>query len=208
VIALAYKAWRESAVRFLVGAAALAWFCAGFVLFRRDPGPAAQSYAGFVATTVHGGGIRTLFTLFALSLGFGGLRSERVVGSVGFTLALPVARSRLVLVRAALGLAEVAALAAVPGAVAAVLAEVVREPYPVADGLRQSAVWAAGGAAVFGLSFVISAIVEAPLAALALAAAALVGETLVFGLPGWASSMVTAAGAIGAAAWITERQDF
>src|SRR5436309_11694888 len=136
---LAYKAWRESQVRFLLSAAALAWFCSLFLLVRHSVRTAAERpYADFVAANVYGSGIRTLYTIFVLVLGLGGLVPERAHGSVGFTLALPVRRLRLVVVRAAAGIAQVAALALVPALVVLALSRFVSETYPAGDALRRS----------------------------------------------------------------------
>src|SRR5436190_8765478 len=81
---LAYKAWRESRTRFVLSAGALLWFCSLFVLVRHGVRVSAERpYADFVAGSIYGGGIRTLYTIFVVLLGLGGLVPERAYGSAG-----------------------------------------------------------------------------------------------------------------------------
>jgi len=205
---LAYKAWRESRVRFLLGGAALLWFCILFLLFRRGVrGAAARPYAEFVVSSIYGSGIRLLYTIFVLVLGLGGLRAERAQGTAGFTLALPARRIHLVVVRAAAGLAQVAALALVPSLVVLALSRFVNETYPVGDALRRSGLWAAAGAEAFAAGLLASVLLE-PLVALGASLAATFVYAALMNAPGWLSAAIVTAALVAGAAWITERQDF
>jgi hypothetical protein len=66
---LAYKAWRESQVRFFVSAAALVWFCSLFVTLRSGVRQAlAEPFAEFVSDDIYGGGIRNLYVVFIVVL--------------------------------------------------------------------------------------------------------------------------------------------
>jgi len=206
---LAYKAWCESRVRFLVSAAALAWFCGLFVIFRPGVRDASElSYVEFIAGKIYGGGIRQLFVIFVLVLGLGGLLQERARGSAGFTLSLPVTRTRLLAVRAGVGLAEMAALALMPALILAVLSPMVHETCPPSV-LMQSAQWAANGAALFALAFLLSTVLAGPYTALAASMALLFAYALFIRLPMpilLAPPFTMAL--VAASAWIVERQDF
>jgi ABC-2 type transport system permease protein len=194
---LAYKAWRESEVRMLVTAGALLWFCALFVLFRSG------------VEQIYEGALRYLFLVFVLVLGLGGLLQERARGSAAFTLSCPVTRTRLIGVRALIGLAEVVALALVPAFVVTILSPVVHETFPAAEALRLSARWVAGGSVLFGASFFWSVVLAGPYSALASSMVTLFTYVLLVRI--WpspsAAGMCTAA-LVAASAWITERQDF
>lgn len=136
-----HKTWAESRTRFLVAIAVMALTCVFVVgwqdvdrvLFHRFP--------------------QALFTLLAIVLGMGGLLRERDLGTAGFTLALPVSRTRLTLTRAAVAAAEVAALAFVP-VLAATLAPLFGpRVHTVVHPLMFATRWLVGVAPLFGLAF-------------------------------------------------------
>jgi ABC-type transport system involved in multi-copper enzyme maturation permease subunit len=154
-----------------------------------------------------GGGIRTLYTIFVLVLGLGGLVPERAHGSVGFTLALPVRRLRLVAVRAAAGIAQVAALALVPALVVLALSRFVNETYPAADALRRSGQWAAIGVEPFAAAMLASVVFE-PFTALGVSLAATFLYAALMSAPPAPIALLVAVAMVTCAAWITERQDF
>jgi len=88
-----YKAWRESRVRFLASAVALAVICASFVFFHRDASGGISdeplSYTVYVWRITYKGYLRELFMILAILLGLGGLTREGDQRTAGFTLALP-----------------------------------------------------------------------------------------------------------------------
>jgi ABC-2 type transport system permease protein len=206
---LAYKAWCESRVRFLVSAAALAWFCSLFVIFRPGVHDASQmAYAEFVADKIYGDGIMQMFMIFVLVLGMGGLLQERARGSVGFTLSLPVTRTRLIAMRAGVGLAETAALALMPALILLIVSPTVHETCPPSV-LALSAQWAADGAALFALAFLLSTILAGPYAALIASLALLFAYALFVRLPvPMTLAPLFTLALVAASAWIVERQDF
>jgi ABC-2 type transport system permease protein len=206
---LAYKAWCESRVRFLVSAAALAWFCSLFVIFRPGVHDASQmAYAEFVADKIYGDGIMQMFMIFVLVLGMGGLLQESARGSVGFTLSLPVTRTRLVAMRAGVGLAETAALALMPALILLIVSPTVHETCPPSV-LLLSAQWAADGAALFALAFLLSTILAGPYAALIASLALLFAYALFVRLPvPMTLAPLFTLALVAASAWIVERQDF
>jgi ABC-2 type transport system permease protein len=93
---LIYKSWCETRLRLAIAAAAVITMC---VVALGSPGG--------------GEGPQTIFILLVITLGGGSLRQEHALGSAGFTLALPVTRTRLLAARAATGIVEVVALAVV-----------------------------------------------------------------------------------------------
>jgi ABC-2 type transport system permease protein len=154
------KSWRESQARFLLSALAIVALCTGFVFFHRE-GTAAISnqpltYVEYIWEIVYRGYLRELFVLFSMLLGFGGLLREQDHGTVGFTLALPVSRLRLVSVRAAVGLSEVAALSLLPGLVIPGLSPLVGQSYPWAEALKFALLWTSAGAFFFVIGFLAS----------------------------------------------------
>jgi ABC-2 type transport system permease protein len=181
---LAYKAWRESQVRFLVGAASLTWFCSLFVIFRSGVRQALEKpFAEFITDDIYGGGVRNLYIVFIVVLGLGGLLQERAHGTAGFTLSLPVRRTRFVGTRGVIGLLEVAALAALPTVIVCALAPLVHQSYPLREGLKWSAQWTAGGAVLFAASFFLSIVLGGPYSALTASMAALFGYSVLVNVP-------------------------
>jgi hypothetical protein len=174
---LAYKAWRESQVRFLIGAASLAWFCSLFVIFRSGVRQALEKpFAELIADDIYGGGVRNLYIVFIVVLGLGGLLQERAHGTAAFTLSLPVRRTRFVGTRGVIGLLEVAALAALPTIIVCALAPLVHQ-------LKWSAQWTAGGAVLFAASFFLSIVLGGPYSALTASMAALFGYSVLVNVP-------------------------
>jgi hypothetical protein len=95
---LAYKAWCETRSRLALGVATLG-VASGLAIARGAAGAAL------------GDSTKTLFVLFAIVLGTGGLRQERARGTLGLSLALPVPRGAQIAMRAAVAIVEVWALA-------------------------------------------------------------------------------------------------
>ncbi|HEY1338014.1 MAG TPA: hypothetical protein VGF59_10915 [Bryobacteraceae bacterium] len=126
---LLMKAWMETRWRILGGAV---YLLIALGLNYRNPG---------------GGGVLTtawfMLTLLAISLGGSGVNSqaplglsEGIAGSTQFTIALPVTRLRLLAIRAAVGLVETAAAAAVTAFLIWALFPATREATTAADFAR------------------------------------------------------------------------
>jgi ABC-2 type transport system permease protein len=168
-----YKAWHESRTRFLLCAITIAALCAAFVIFHREGTTKIEvptTYTEYIWKIVYKTFLRELFVLLALFLGVGGLLRERELGTAGFTLALPASRSRIVAMRAVVGLAQIALISLLPVLVIPALSSVVGEHYPFIQALKFAALWTAGGAVMFMMGFLASTIFEgeytAPVAAL------------------------------------------
>ena len=132
---LSRRAWRETRVRFALAAGALVVTA----LADADGGT---------------GPLRSLFCVLVIALAGGSLRQERVLGTLGFTLALPVRRGAVLGARAAVGAAEVAVLAGLVAGIAAV-----RSPGSAGQALGLAVVWAACGAVVLALALAVSTLV-------------------------------------------------
>lgn len=157
-----YKTWRETRTRLMICVAALAWVCAAIVLTQNGNRAHAEpplTYTAYIWKAVYKGYVRDFFTIIVIVLGGGGLLQERAHGTAGFTLALPVSRIRLTVVRAAVGLVEVALLALTPAIVVCGFSPLMGEHYPFGQALQFSLMWTAGGAIVFGAAVLLSSVV-------------------------------------------------
>ena len=139
------KTWAETRARVLLAALVLSMISL-FVIGWQDAN-----------RLLFGGVQRTIYMLFAILLGQGGLTRERDIGTAGFTLALPVTRRRLMLSRAAGGAVGLAALAAVPIIAIVVTTPFVDHPYPLARAIVFGLRWIVGGWVLFALGFFTSA---------------------------------------------------
>jgi ABC-type transport system involved in multi-copper enzyme maturation permease subunit len=155
-----YKAWMESRVRFLLSAATIGAACAGVTFFHpqiriwlASSTTPLTTDAAYIYRAVYQGFVRTLFMTFAFILGLGGLLREREHATAPFTLTLPVSRLRLVVVRAASGLFQLAILAFLPALVIAALSPLGGLSYPASQTLQFALLWLAGGSALFATAF-------------------------------------------------------
>jgi ABC-type transport system involved in multi-copper enzyme maturation permease subunit len=154
-----YKFWRETRVRWMMSILALAWVCAVIVVIEKTTRAHAEqpmSYISYIWQAVYKGYVRDIFVLLAIVLGGGSLLQERAHGTVGFTLALPVSRSRLIAMRTAVGLSEILLLALVPAVVVPALSPFFGETYPILQALQFSLLWTVCGALVFGAALLLS----------------------------------------------------
>jgi ABC-2 type transport system permease protein len=228
---LAYKAWHESRARFLLSAATLGWFCALFIIVRPMVHDAAvKPFVPFVEDSIYAGSVRNFYGVFVLVLGLGGLLQETSRGSAAFTLSLPVTRAHLVAVRAAVGIAEVIALALVPTIAVVGLAPFQGETYSVVDAMQFSTQWAVTGSVIFAVAFLVSIWLSGTYAALTASIIAVGAYALLVTLspmrhvpvlnvftimdhvhPGvlrLVGTSLASVAIITAAMWLTERRDF
>ena len=162
MVMLLYKSWRESRVRFLLSAVALAVICASFVFFRVDAssgiGDEPLSYPVYIWRNTYKGYLRELFMILTILLGLGGLARERDHRTVGFTLALPVSRWRLLATRVLVGFAEVILLATVPAIVLPTLSPLIGQVYPSSQAWSFTILWATVGSLIFAMSVLASVV--------------------------------------------------
>jgi ABC-type transport system involved in multi-copper enzyme maturation permease subunit len=182
-----HKAWRESQARFLLSAVAISGLCIGFVVFHQE-GAAGISdqpltYVEYIWGTVYKGFVRELFVVFSLLLGIGGLLRERDRGTVGFTLALPVSRLRLVSIRAAVGLSEIAGLSLLPWLILPSLSSLVGQSYPWSQASQFALLWASAGTFFFVIGFLASTVFYGEFTSLVAAFLGLVLYSVIADLP-------------------------
>jgi ABC-type transport system involved in multi-copper enzyme maturation permease subunit len=155
-----YKAWRESRVRFLLSAIALAVICASFVVFHRDASAGISdeplSYAVYIWRITYKGYLRELFMILAILLGLGGLAREQDQRTAGFTLALPVSRWHLLATRTLLGLGQVVLLATIPAIVLPLLSPLIGQAYPSSQAWTFTILWATVGSLIFAMALLAS----------------------------------------------------
>lgn len=171
---LFYKAWRESRTRFLVGALAMAVYCAFITLFRPAEEPSlaarllANSYSAYIDNQIFSGSSTLFFDLLVIFLGLGGLLRERRHHTAAFTLALPASRAQLVGAQIGVGLTELAFLALLPTLLIPPLSALAHQSYPIAEALRFTLLRFICGTEIFAISFLLSVVLRgvytAPLA--------------------------------------------
>lgn len=181
-----YKMWRESWIRFAISAVALLWMCAAVVLLQQQVRVHADeplSYANYIWHAVYKANVLDLYILLVLVLGLGGVLQERAQGTAGFTLSLPVSRWRLTAVRAAMGMAQVAALALLPALLIPLLSPVVGTAFPFARALQFSVLWAGCGMVIFALTFFFSAVFSGAYSSVIASVAGLIACSVLADLP-------------------------
>ncbi|HEU4636455.1 MAG TPA: hypothetical protein VFS41_09775, partial [Edaphobacter sp.] len=163
-------------MRFFISAGVIAALCLMYALLHRQfyPGIAHEhagirSYVQYIHWTVFGGVVRGMMQLSCLLLGMGGLQRDRRQNTLGFTLALPVSRFRLVASRAVLGLVQVLALATIPTLLLPASSHLVGQQLPFDYAVRFVPLWFAGGCFTFAISFVASVLFASEYVSLAVA---------------------------------------
>jgi ABC-type transport system involved in multi-copper enzyme maturation permease subunit len=155
-----FKAWRESRVRFLASGAALAIICASFVFLHgevsHDMSDEPLTYPGYIWHITYKGYLRDLYLFITIFLGLGGLTRERELRTIGFTLALPVSRSRLLVARSAVGVVEVALLATLPAILLPALSPLAGQAYPPSQAWGFAVLWAAVGTLTYAMGLLAS----------------------------------------------------
>lgn len=169
-----YKVWRESSVRFLISAASIAGVCLVRVLFEHrffpdvaHERPGVHNYIQYLYWTIFGAGGRGLLQLSCLLLGLGGLQRDRKQNTLGFTLALPIRRPRLVMIRALVGYFQVFALSLLPPFIVWATSPLVHQSMPLSYGLNFLPFWTIGGFATFSVTFLCSVLFTSEYTALA-----------------------------------------
>jgi hypothetical protein len=116
---------------------------------------AQQTFRGFVWWQWYRQNLTYLVVIFGALLGAGGLLAQSG-GATLFTLSLPVSRHRLIGTRAAIGLAELLALAIVPSLLIAALAPTIGQTYSVVDVIAHAVCMFIVGSVFFSLAALLS----------------------------------------------------
>jgi ABC-type transport system involved in multi-copper enzyme maturation permease subunit len=114
------------------------------------------SYRGYIWAQALGQNVTQMLSLFAVLLGAGGLLSQ-ARGTL-FTLSLPVSRDRLLGVRTATGLAELAVLSFAPLLLLPLISPAVGQHYGLADAIVHGVCFFFAGAVLFSAACLLSTV--------------------------------------------------
>jgi ABC-type transport system involved in multi-copper enzyme maturation permease subunit len=176
-----HKAWLETRWRFITGLVLLVCSAATSILLypkivpllKMGPPPGltgelgarvaevlqlSQTFRGYLWSQFFNNNLPTLWSIFAVLIGTGGLLSQVSRGGAIFTLSLPVSRRRLVGVRAVTGLGEILVLALVPSVLVSLLSPAIGESYRLGDALVHGLCVFMAGTVFFSLTFLLSSI--------------------------------------------------
>jgi ABC-type transport system involved in multi-copper enzyme maturation permease subunit len=157
---LLYKAWRESRLGFVLSLTALAAICTLFCLFPRGDLQHKYTFTQTMYLVTYAGVLRNIFIVLTLLLGLGGFLRERSYGTLAYTLALPVRRSRFIAARAVVGFAELSALALIPAVLVPMFSRWSHQPYPsIPQALHFSVLWMVCGTMFFAFGLLLSTFV-------------------------------------------------
>jgi len=152
------KVWRESRRRFFFILAALLIVTGASVFYNAKAEKVVIESKDF-----HQAGVRTitgpLFLFWGFSamfLGLGGLLREREVGSVDYTLSLPVSRNRWFFYRSMNGAVQSMAAALIPALSVPVIAALSGGDYPVGDALTLGIRLGLGGMLFYSIGLLAS----------------------------------------------------
>jgi hypothetical protein len=117
-----------------------------------------RTYGGYIWAQWSRQNMVQTLSLFAALLGAGGLLSQGAGGGGLFTLSLPVSRERLLGVRAATGLAELAVLAIVPSLLLPLLSPAVGQSFGLAAALAHGVCAFLAATVVFSATSLLSTV--------------------------------------------------
>jgi ABC-type transport system involved in multi-copper enzyme maturation permease subunit len=121
---------------------------------------AMRDYPFYLYHFVYADFFQKIWVFLAVLLGVGGLTREAAHGTVGFTLSLPVSRSRWFATRALVAVGELFGLAMI-ALIAIVLGSMVmRLPYPIDHGVTHLTILFAGGLVFLAASLCLTEFVE------------------------------------------------
>lgn len=176
-----YKSWLDTRSRFLVGFVLLVLSACGAVFYYpqvlkllpmastietsgelgrriREGVALSSNYRGYLWSQWIRQSMTNLSTLFAVLLGSGGLLSRASGDSALFALSMPISRDRVLGVRAATGLAELAAMTLVPALLVPLLSPGVGQSYSPVDALVHGACLFVAAATFFSLALLLSTV--------------------------------------------------
>lgn len=177
-----HKAWLETRSRFFAGLAIITLMACGAVftypkvqslmpqLSTVDPGTAlgrtileaaqlSRDYRGFIWSQWYRENLPEVWTIFAVLLAAGSPLAPGTKGSI-FTLTLPVSRADVLWTRAAVGLTQLFAIALLPAFVIVLASPGVGQRYALTDVAVHTLCLFAGGTVFYGLSFLLSAMLD------------------------------------------------
>jgi ABC-type transport system involved in multi-copper enzyme maturation permease subunit len=159
-----YKAWLETRSRFLISLVGMVALCSVFVLHgdRNVIDEVSADYYNFVFFEGH----QILMMMWALAVTLimmGGLLREKAAGSSAFTLALPVSRTRLMMVRICMGLAQAVVLAIVPWTAMFTVGSIFGKTHSLSQAAYYLVLLLGGGLVFFAMAVLISSLISGEL---------------------------------------------
>ena len=155
-----YKAWLETRSRFLISLIGMVALCTVFVL-RGDRNVAyevSSDYYNYVLFEGHQI-LVMMWTLAVTLTTMGGLLREKASGSSAFTLALPVSRVRLMMVRICTGLVQTATLAIAPCLAMFSVDCIFGKTHSVSQAAFYIVLLLGGGLLFFGMAVLVSSVI-------------------------------------------------
>jgi ABC-type transport system involved in multi-copper enzyme maturation permease subunit len=156
-----YKAWLETRSRFLISLVGMVVLCSVFVLHgdRDAIYDVPADYYNYVFFAGH----EILVMMWALAVTLimmGGLLREKATGASAFTLALPVSRTRLMMVRICMGLAQAVVLAIVPWIAMFTVGSIFGKTHSVSQAGFYLVLLLGGGLVFFAMAVLISSLIS------------------------------------------------
>jgi ABC-2 type transport system permease protein len=156
-----YKAWLETRSRFLISLVGMVALCSVFVLHGdRDAiyevGTDYYNYVFFAGHQI----LVMMWGLAVTLIMMGGLLREKATGSSAFTLALPVSRTRLMMVRICMGLAQAVVLAIVPWTAMFTVGSIFGKTHSVSQAAFYLVLLLGGGLVFFAMAVLISSLIS------------------------------------------------
>jgi ABC-type transport system involved in multi-copper enzyme maturation permease subunit len=165
--ALFERSWHESRQRFLWALIGLSTLVAFVVLtspgFRQGeaiqyPEHLVTGYTEYIWLALFNYYFQGFWIAAAVLLSFGGLRREKTMGTISFTLSLPIERSELLLSRLLVGIAEILALGIGPALLVPALSHAVHEHYPIGQIVLFALLMVVAGVVFFCFGFLLSSV--------------------------------------------------
>jgi ABC-2 type transport system permease protein len=156
-----YKAWLETRSRFLISLIGMVVLCSVFVfhLDREaiyDVKPDYYSYVLFAGNSI----LVVMWLLAVILTMMGGLLRERANGSSTFTLALPVSRTRLMMVRIGTGFIQAVALAVLPWIAMFCVSSIFGKTHSISQATFYLVLLLGGGVLFFAIAVLVSSLIN------------------------------------------------
>jgi ABC-2 type transport system permease protein len=152
-----YKAWLESRARFLTSLVILTVISAFFVFHNQGDPEWNKEFNRLLFG--HQQVLATLWIFLVILLGMGGLVREKAIGTSAFTLALPVSKTRILGVRAGLGVVQAIVLAVLPWATVFVICSIAKMPILISQVGLYVLLLTGGGLVYFALAIFVSSLI-------------------------------------------------
>jgi ABC-2 type transport system permease protein len=156
-----YKAWLETRSRFLISLIGMVVLCSVLVFHGDrnviyDVKPDYYNYVFFVSNSI----LVMMWVLAVTLTMMGGLLREKAIGSSAFTLALPVSRTRLMMVRIATGLIQAVALAVLPWIAIFSVGSIFGKTHSISQAAFYLVLLLGGGVLFFAIAVLVSSLIS------------------------------------------------